>query len=195
MHRIPVRQIMTSPPITIRPEAQVADAGEMMDEYRIRRLPVVDEEGCLLGIITDSDVLEAETAGSVLNSYDPDADESWLTVEEIMTTDVITVTPDETVGQLVIKLMENKVGGLPVVVPDADDAKRMKVIGVISETDIYEMIAEAWRQEEHERLMDTGSRRIRVIAQKRGLDWDVLSEDERNQMIDDILHEDKTQVE
>ena len=116
-------------------------------------------------------------------------------VDEIMTTDVITGTHDETVGQLVIKLMENKVGGLPVVVPDADDAKRMKVIGVISETDIYEMIAEAWRQEEHERLMDTGSRRIRVIAQKRGLDWDVLSEDERNQMIDDILHEDKTQVE
>lgn len=111
-----------------------------------------------------------------------------------MTTDVITVGPDETVGQLVIKLMENKVGGLPVVVPDADDAKRMKVIGVISETDIYKMVPEAWRQEEHERLMDTGSEH-RVIAQKRGLDWDVLSEDERNQMIDDILHEDKTQVE
>ena len=195
MHRIPVSQIMTSPPITIRPEAQVADAGDLMDEYHIRRLPVVDEEGCLLGIITDSDVLEAETAGSVLNSYDPDADESWLTVEEIMTTDVISIGPDETVGQLVIKLMENRVGGLPVVVPDAADPKRMKVIGVISETDIYEMIAEAWRQEEHERLMDTGSRRIRVIAQKRGLDWDVLSEDERNQMIDDILHEDKIQVE
>ncbi len=148
MHRIPVSQIMTSPPISIRPEAQVADAGDLMDEYHIRRLPVVDEEGCLLGIITDSDVLEAETAGSVLNSYDPDADESWLTVEEIMTTDVITVGPDETVGQLVIKLMENKVSGLPVVVPDAADAKRMRVIGVISETDIYEMIAEAWRQEE-----------------------------------------------
>ena len=148
MHRIPVSQIMTSPPITIQPEAQVADAGEMMDEYRIRRLPVVDEAGCLLGIITDSDVLEAETAGSVLNSYDPDVDESWLTVEEIMTTDVVTVGPHETVGQLVIKLMENKVGGLPVVVPDRADPKRMRVIGVISETDIYEMIAEAWRQEE-----------------------------------------------
>ncbi len=148
MHRIPVRQIMTSPPITIRPEAKVADAGEMMDEYHVRRLPVVDEAGCLLGIVTDSDVLEAETAGSVLNSYDPDADESWLTVEEIMTTDVITVGPHETVGQLVIKLMENQIGGLPVVVPDAADPRCMKVIGVISETDIFEMIAEAWRQEE-----------------------------------------------
>lgn len=153
MHRIPVSQIMTSPPISIRPEAQVADAGDMMDEYRIRRLPVVDEDGCLLGIITDSDVLEAETAGSVLNSYDPDADESWLTVEEIMTTDVISVGPDETVGQLVIKLMENRVGGMPVVVPDKDDPKRLKVVGVISETDIFKMLAEAWRQEEAQRVV------------------------------------------
>ncbi len=152
MHLIPVSQIMTSPPITIHPEAQVADAGEMMDEYHIRRLPVVDEDGCLLGIITDSDILEAETASSVLNSYDPDADAAWLTVEEIMTTDVVTVGLDETVGQLVIKLMENKVGGLPVVVADGADLKRMKVVGVISETDIYKMLAEAWRQEEASRV-------------------------------------------
>ena len=109
---------------------------------------MVDDEGCLLGIITDSDVLEAETAGSVLNSYDPDADAAWLTVEEIMTVDVITIGPDETVGQLVIKLMENKVGGMPVVVPDAGDPRCLRVVGVISETDIYHMLAEAWRQEE-----------------------------------------------
>jgi acetoin utilization protein AcuB len=152
MHRIPVAQIMTQPPIAIRPEAQVADAGDLMDTYHIRRLPVVDEEGCLLGIITDSDVLEAETAGSVLNSYDPDADAAWLTVEEIMTTEVITTGPDETMGQVVIKLMENKVGGLPVVVPDATDPRRLRVVGVISETDVYRMIAEAWRQEEAQQV-------------------------------------------
>ncbi len=148
MHRIAVSNIMTQPPITINPEAQVVDAGDLMDEHHIRRLPVVDEDGCLLGIITDSDVLEAETAGSVLNSYDPGAKEDWLTVDEIMTVDVITIGPDETVGQLVIKLMEDKVGGMPVVVPDAEDPKRMQVIGVISETDVYKMLAEAWRQEE-----------------------------------------------
>ena len=153
MHRIPVAQIMTQPPITTRPEAQMADAGDLMDAYHIRRLPVVDEDGCLLGIVTDSDVLEAETAGSVLNSYDPDADAAWLTVEEIMTTEVVTTAPDETMGQVVIKLMENKVGGLPVVVPDATDPRRLRVVGVISETDIYRMIAEAWRQEETQRVM------------------------------------------
>lgn len=148
MHRMPVRIIMTQPPITVHPDALVADAGELMDEHHIRRLPVVDDDGCLLGIVTDSDVLEAETAGSVLNSYDPGADEEWLTVEEIMTADVVTVGPNESMGQVVIKLMEHKVGGLPVVVPHADDPKRSKVIGVISETDIYRVISDAWRQEE-----------------------------------------------
>ena len=43
--------------------------------------------------------------------------------------------------------------------------------------------------DEYERLVDTGSQRIRVV-QKRGLDWDALSEEERTQLIDDILHED-----
>lgn len=151
MHRIPVRDIMTAPPITVHPDALVVDAGELMDEHHIRRLPVVDDDDCLLGIVTDSDVLEAETAGSVLNSYDPGADEEWLSVEEIMTVDVFTVGPDESMGQVVIALMEHKVGGMPVVVPDTTDPKRMKVVGVISETDIYQVIADAWRQEEAKR--------------------------------------------
>ncbi len=49
--------------------------------------------------------------------------------------------------------------------------------------------------DEYERLVDTGSQRIRVVARGRGLDWDDLSEDERMKLIDDILHEDKRQAE
>ncbi len=44
--------------------------------------------------------------------------------------------------------------------------------------------------DEYDRLVDAGNKRIRSIAQARGLDWDALAEDERMQLVDDILHED-----
>jgi acetoin utilization protein AcuB len=69
MHRIPIRTIMKSHVITIHPEELAADAAELMQEHKLRRLPVVDDDDCVVGIITDSDVREAETAGRVRNSY------------------------------------------------------------------------------------------------------------------------------
>ena len=54
-----VGDIMTSPALTIKPDANVAEAVRMMDERRIRRLTVVDENGVLIGILTRADILKA----------------------------------------------------------------------------------------------------------------------------------------
>ena len=85
MHRLLVKEIMQWPVVTIGPEQMAADAAQLMEEYDIRRLPVVDEEEMLVGIVTDTDVLEAETAEDVLSAYEPGADEDWLSVADIMT--------------------------------------------------------------------------------------------------------------
>ena len=77
MHRLPVTSIMQQPVITIHPEAAVTDAAELMEDLNIRRLPVIDENDCLVGIVTDTDVLEAETANSVLSSYERSAEGEW----------------------------------------------------------------------------------------------------------------------
>jgi acetoin utilization protein AcuB len=134
--------------ITLNPEALAADAAQVMEEYGIRRLPIIDEEGYLVGIVTDTDVLEAETAESVLNSYEPGLEEEWLSVADIMTRDVVTIGPDATVGELVITLLKHKVGGVPVVEPDPKQPKRLRVIGIVTETDIFNLIADAWKAEE-----------------------------------------------
>lgn len=147
MHRIPVTQIMQNPVISIHPEAPATDAAELMEELTIRRLPVLDEDDCLIGIVTDTDVLEAETANSVLSTYERDVQDEWLTVADIMTRDVITIGVDATVGQLAIKLMEHKIGGLPIITPDENHCNRQRVVGIITETDIFRMIADAWQQE------------------------------------------------
>ena len=53
------RDVMTSPAVTIRWDATVLEASALMEERNIRRLPVVDEENVLIGIISDGDVREA----------------------------------------------------------------------------------------------------------------------------------------
>lgn len=147
MHRIPVRQIMKTDVITIHPEDLAADAAQLMTDFNIRRLPVVDENDCLVGIVTDSDVREAEMAGSVLSSYEPNSDAAWLTAADIMTREVITITADATIGQLVSRFIEHKIGGVPVVEVDPRFPKRDHLVGIVTETDIFRMIAEAWEQE------------------------------------------------
>jgi CBS domain-containing protein len=156
MHRVPVRDIMKTPVYTIHPEELAADAAAVMEHHGIRRLPVVDDEGYLVGIVTDTDVLEAETAGSVLSSYEPGVEEQWLSVSDVMTPEpeVISVEPDATVGELVLLLMEHKIGGLPVVEPDPNAPRRRRVVGIVSETDIFRMIAEAWQEEVKEKNLD-----------------------------------------
>jgi acetoin utilization protein AcuB len=148
MHRMLVREIMQTSVITIHPEELAADAAQLMQEFNIRRLPVVDDDDCLVGFITDSDVREAETAGSVLHSYEPGVESVWLTVADIMTRDVITIGPDATVGELAATFVQHKVGGVPVVEPDALDPKRAHLVGIVTETDIFTLIANAWRADQ-----------------------------------------------
>lgn len=54
-----VRDVMTTPAMTVDPAAEVGVAAELMTKNRINRLPVVDESGKLLGIVSRSDLLRA----------------------------------------------------------------------------------------------------------------------------------------
>lgn len=148
MHHVLISQIMQRSVITIQPTALAVDAAQLMAEFTIRRLPVVDEQACLVGIVTDTDVLEAETADQVLNTYEPGAETKWLSVGDIMTREVITITPDATLGELAQRLMEHKVGGLPVVETDPQHCDQQRLVGIVTETDIFRLIAEAWQAEQ-----------------------------------------------
>lgn len=143
MQLIYVRDIMQHDVITIRPEALVADAGQQMETSNVRRLVVVDAAGCVVGIVTDADVHEAEVANRVLNDYEPGAEEEWLTVGDVMTREVIMTEPDATVGQLAAKLIQHKVGGVPVVEPDPSNPCGLRLVGVVTETDLFRVIVEA----------------------------------------------------
>ena len=148
MHLRLVSEIMSAPVITIEPDALAVDAAGLMEENNVRRIIVIDPDGYMCGIVTDADVLEAETAESVASRYDPGLDEVWLTVRDVMTSDVIAVGPEESIGQLVEKLMETKIGGVPVVQAADGSGGKLLPIGIVTETDIFRLISEAWRADE-----------------------------------------------
>ena len=157
MHRLLVREVMQPSVITIRPDQMAADAAQLMEEHGVRRLPVVDDsdDGGLVGIVTDSDVLEAQTVDSVLSTYEPGAAQAWLAVADVMTRDVITISPEATVGQLAQVFLDEKISGVPVVMPESDTLQPLRVVGIVTEADIFRLIANAWKveAEEHSALM------------------------------------------
>ena len=145
MHSRPVSEIMSAPVLTIEPDALAADAARLMEENRVRRIIVVDPDGYICGIVTDADVLEAATAERAVNPYDPGFEEEWLTVRDVMTAEVITIEPEAVIGQLVEKFMEIKISGIPVVQAAGPRGAHLLPIGIVTETDIFRLISEAWR--------------------------------------------------
>jgi acetoin utilization protein AcuB len=129
-----VRDWMTANPITISPRTTLPEAHQIMKEKRIRRLPVVDENGRLVGIVTLGDVREASPSDATsLSIFELNYILARLTVDKIMTRKVITVTPDTPIYETARLMLEHKIGGLPVV----EDGR---VVGIITESDIFKMV-------------------------------------------------------
>jgi acetoin utilization protein AcuB len=135
-----VRDRMSSPAVTITPDTTLHDAPNLMHEHRFRRLPVVDEKGRLVGIVSERDLLYASPPpATLLNGLELNHVLSKLQIEEIMTQDVITTTPDAFIEDAARLMVENKIGGLPIV--DEDN----HVVGVITETDVFRAFIEMYR--------------------------------------------------
>ncbi len=132
------RDVMTSPAVSVRWDATVLEASALMEEKDIRRLPVVDEDDILIGIISDGDVREALSIYNVTNPYAPDQDEILLAVDEIMSTPVFVVGPEEHLRTVVQLMLEHKIGGVPVI----DDHRHP--VGVITESDLFRLMLEEW---------------------------------------------------
>lgn len=140
-----VREVMTSDVITVDVLAPLDEARTLMEDNEVRRLPVVDDDGELVGILSWGDVREATSAeAAVLNPYAPEAEEEWLTVWEAMTRDPIVVTPDTDLADAVELMLQNRIGCLPVVVSIRGPGRR-QLVGIVTETDIFRLVLADWR--------------------------------------------------
>ncbi len=130
-----VGERMSHPIISIAPDMPVHDALSMFKRERIRRAPVV-KEGKLIGIVSDKDLLNASPSpASSLSIWEMNYLLSKITVSEVMTKKVLTVTEDTPIEEAARIMSDNKIGGLPVM-------RDGHVVGIITETDLFKIFLE-----------------------------------------------------
>jgi len=129
---------MTTDTITIRQDATIAEAAELMAKRRIRRLPVVKSQADnthLLGIVSAGDILHAFPPNVNPFAVQPrKSAEDFVTVRQIMTANSLTVRPDSPIEEAAQLMRTHKIGALPVV-------RVGRLVGVITESDIFRVLA------------------------------------------------------
>jgi CBS domain-containing protein len=135
MEGLRVRDVMTAEVTTLQRNDQLTLADDIMRLGRIRHLPVVDENGELAGLVTQRDLFRGALARAL--GYGERAQRqlmNTLVVKEVMTSEVITTTPDTPLADAAHVLVESKIGCLPVV-----EAGRL--VGIITEGDFVALAA------------------------------------------------------
>jgi acetoin utilization protein AcuB len=124
---------------TIPATASCRDAVGIMYRQRIRHLPVVDATDSIAGIVTDRDLRHRLFAPSVFPEIGTVPVETLLgatPVSSVMSAPVVTVGPEDDLGAAAHRMLEDKVGSLPVV-------EGGRVVGIITETDLLRRIVDA----------------------------------------------------
>lgn len=126
-----VRNRMTRTPITITGDITVMDALNLMKAKNVSRLPVVNKDGRMVGIVSERDLLYASPSPvTSLNVWEVKEILHLLTVNKIMSTKVITIDENAPIEDAAVLMTANKISGLPVTSGES-------LVGIITETDLF----------------------------------------------------------
>ena len=123
-----ISQVMTQDLFTLHPDDLVDLAASLMDWEHVRHVPVEDNEGCLVGIVSHRQLLRI-VGRSVRGERKP------VAVSEIMKANPVTVTPDTATREAIACMREHRVGCLPVI-------EEGKLVGIVTETDFIRVAAD-----------------------------------------------------
>ena len=131
-----VHERMGKHPLTVKPDAPVDATLKRMKEEWIRRFPVVGDEGELVGIVSQTDLLYAAPSPSTsLSVYEMHYLYSRIEVSQVMTEEVVTVEHDDPIEEAARLMIDHRIGGLPVM-------RDGQLVGIITETDIFKAFME-----------------------------------------------------
>ncbi|WP_028580685.1 CBS domain-containing protein [Desulfogranum japonicum] len=127
-----VQYFMTRDPITIGPEQTVAEAINLLNHYKFRHIPVVDDEGMLLGMLTDRNLRSATPSTVARSSQRQNVEEKVnnTPVKLVMNDDCLHLTRMSTLDRALLLLQSKGMGALPVL------NETQQVIGVFSVMDL-----------------------------------------------------------
>ncbi|HKX18766.1 MAG TPA: CBS domain-containing protein [bacterium] len=137
------RELMSTPVVTIRPEASLKELAELMIAHQVSGVPVVDRGGGLAGVVSESDVMEKIEGAAVEDAergmtrlltvmskaLDGSSKPTARTVADLMTARVVTAGPDATVQQLVHLMITYDVNRIPIV-------ETGRLVGIVTRADI-----------------------------------------------------------
>ncbi len=123
-----VSEIMTREPYTLGPDSNLAEARQLMAEHHIRHIPVLSNDGSLVGLVSQRDVLAAEDSSVVSSQQAIDATDRYVALSSVMTAPVQTVDERDSLRGTAIILQKSKVGCLPVL-------RDGELVGIITDTD------------------------------------------------------------
>jgi CBS domain-containing protein len=129
--------IMTSPPITVRPDCRIKVAASMLLEHAISAMPVVNEDGELLGIVSEGDLVPLETRSDPRRHLLPTPQDRVrvpVSIDEVMTRHVVAVPEDADVAEVARLMLDRHVKRIPVV-------RGNRVIGIVSRRDLLKVLA------------------------------------------------------
>ncbi len=130
-----VKNWMSKDVITLTHDRSMMKAAKLLKDNDISRLPIVDEDGVLVGIVSDRDIKEASPSkATTLDMHELYYLLSEIKIKDIMSRKVLTVSVEETVEKAAVVMEENKIGGIPVV--DAEN----KCVGIITNTDVFKVL-------------------------------------------------------
>lgn len=119
-----VKDVMTTPVLSVREEWSAAQAADLLARHGFTLLPVVDEHDRLLGVVGESDLLEDPLSGR--RGPRP------RTVGGVMTTEVLSIAPDTSLGVLEHRMAQYRVRAVPVV-------EHRRLVGIVTRRDLLRL--------------------------------------------------------
>lgn len=128
---------MTPDVVAVKPETSLLKCRNLLKEKNIRRLPVVDGDNRVVGIVSDRDVRGASPSkATTLEVHEMQYLLAELKARDIMTPRPLTVKPEATVEEAALLMLGRKIGGLPVVNDDG------ALVGIITDQDLFKLLVE-----------------------------------------------------
>lgn len=128
-----VRDHMTAKVFTIRMDKKLLAVDEIMGWAHIRHVPVVDEKGKLVGLLSQRDVLRATLSDLASTPVDRRNQLGHVSLAEVMRREVLTIGPDENVQMAARMMRKHKYGCLPVV-------QDGRLVGIVTEHDLLAVV-------------------------------------------------------
>jgi acetoin utilization protein AcuB len=131
-----VGERMTQRPVTVTEDTPVSRALELMKREKVRRFPVIDKHGKLVGIVLERDLIyAAPSPATTLSIFEIHTLLAKIKVGDVMAREVITVSEDTPLEEAARIMSDNNISGVPVMRDD-------QLVGIITETDIFKVFLE-----------------------------------------------------